>query len=86
MFVGLSQTRPSEKRTPPPIAAEFAETYSGIWVINLEDYSEVAHIRFTGDIQQVYDIAIIPDSVFPELIDNSDSLIRHTFDFQETPL
>lgn len=86
MFVGLSQVRQSEKRTPPPIAAEFAETYSGIWVINLDDYSEVAHIRFTGDIQQVYDIAIIPDSVFPELIDNSDSLIRHTFDFQEAAL
>jgi hypothetical protein len=52
----------------------------------LEDYSEVAHIRFTGGIQQVYDIAIIPASVFPGLIDNSDSLIRHTFDFQETAL
>lgn len=86
MFVGLSQIRPSEKRTPPPIAAEFTETFSGIWVINLEDYSEVAYIRFTGDVQQVYDIAIIPDAVFPELIDTNDSLIRHTFDFQETAL
>lgn len=86
MFVGLSQVRPSEKRTPPPIAAEFGETWSGIWVINLEDHSEVAFIRFTGDVQQLYDIAIIPDSVHPELIDNSDSLIRHTFDYQEAPL
>lgn len=86
MFVGLSQVRPSDKRTPPPIAAEFDETYSGIWVINLEDHSVVAHIRFTGDLQQVYDIAIIPEAVFPELIDTSDSLIRHTFDYQEAAL
>lgn len=86
LFVGLSQIRTSEKRPPPPIAAEFAETYSGIWVINLDDHSVVAYIRFTGDVQQVYDIAIIPDSVSPELIDNSDSLIRHTFDYQEAAL
>ncbi len=86
MFVGLSQIRPSEKRVPPPIAAEFAETYSGIWIINLEDNTEVAHIRFTGDLQQVYDIAVIPDAVFPELIDNSNSLIRHIFDYQEARL
>jgi len=86
MFVGLSQIRPSENRPPPPIAAECAETCSGIWVINLEDNSVVAHIRFTGDIQQVYDIALIPDAIFPELIDNNDSLIRHTFDYQEAAL
>lgn len=86
LFVGLSQIRPSEKRTPPPIAGEFAETQSGIWIINLEDHAEVAHIRFTGDLQQIYDIAIIPEAVFPELIDIGDSLIRHTFDFQEAAL
>lgn len=86
MFVGLSQVRPSEKRTPPPIAEEFAETYSGVWIINLADGREVGHIRFTGDVQQIYDIAVIPDAVFPELIDLNDTLIRHTYDYKEGTL
>lgn len=86
MFVGLSQVRPSEKRTPPPIAAECDQTESGIWIINLENNTPVAHLKFTGDIQQIYDIAIIPEAVHPELLTSGDSLIRHSFDYQEAQL
>lgn len=86
MFVGMSRIRPSENREPPPVAAEFAETVSGIWIINLEDDSEVAHLRFTGDLEQIYDIAVIPEAACPELLNIGDSLIRHTFDYQEATL
>ncbi len=86
MFVGLSQVRPSENRKPPPIAAEFGETLSGVWIINLEDHQEVGHLRFTGDVQQIYDIAVIPDAVYPEMININDTLIRHTFEYKEIKL
>jgi uncharacterized protein (TIGR03032 family) len=83
MFVGLSRIRASETRTPLPVAAEFEETCSGVWIINLGSREELGHIRFTGDVQQVYDIAVIPDAICPDLLDTTDSLIRHTFDYQE---
>lgn len=83
MFVGLSQVRASEIKNPTPLNKEYEETYSGIWIINLEDGSEIAHIKFDGDVDQIYDIAIIPDSTIPELIDTSSSLTRHIFDFSD---
>ncbi|MCP4115578.1 MAG: TIGR03032 family protein [Desulfobacteraceae bacterium] len=83
MFVGLSKTRASNIKNPIPISKEYEETFSGIWIINLEDNREVGHIKFNGDLDQIYDIAVIPDSVNPELLNINDSLIRHSFDFKE---
>jgi uncharacterized protein (TIGR03032 family) len=81
MFVGLSQVRASEIKNPTPISKEYDETYSGIWIINLKDNSKVAHIKFDGDVDQIYDIAIIPDSITPEILNINSSLTRHIFDF-----
>ena len=82
MFVGLSQVRSSELKNPTPLSKEYEETYSGIWIINLEDNSTIAHIKFSGDVDQIYDITVIPDSTHPELINTNSSLTRHIFDFE----
>ena len=83
MFVGLSQSRASDIKKPAPITKEYEETYSGIWIINLKNYQEIAYIKFEGDVHQIYDIAIIPDALYPSLINIEDSLIRHCFDYKE---
>jgi len=83
MFVGLSKSRASDINNRIPIDEEYDETYSGIWIINLEDNSEIAHIKFDGDIYQIYDIAIIKGAINPELITLDNSLVRHIFDFSE---
>ncbi|MCP4296940.1 MAG: TIGR03032 family protein, partial [Proteobacteria bacterium] len=48
LFVGLSKTRKSEISDPPPISTEFDETFSGVWIINLDDNSLVGEVRFEG--------------------------------------
>ena len=83
MFVGTSQIRASQIKNPIPLSKEYDETYAGIWIVNLEDNSVIAHIKFDGDIDQIYDVAIIPDSTMPELIDVDSSLTRHIYDFKE---
>ncbi len=83
MFVGLSQVRASEIKNPTPLSKEYDETYAGVWMINLEDNTEIGHIKFDGDVDQIYDIAIIPNSTMPELLNVSSSLTRHLFDFEE---
>lgn len=83
MFVGLSKTRKSKTKQSLPINEEFAETYSGIWIYNLESRSEVAYLKFSGDVEQLYDIAVIPDAVRPALLTIGNSMTRHTFDYQE---
>jgi len=83
MFVGLSQVRASEIKPPSPISTMYDETYAGVWMINLEDNTEIGHIKFDGDVDQIYDIAIIPDSTMTELLNVNSSLTRHIFDFRD---
>lgn len=83
MFVGLSRVRVSGNRVPLPITEEYDETLSGVWVVNLADCREIGYMLFSGDVTQLYDIAVVPDATFPELIGVDDSLIRHTFDFAQ---
>ncbi len=83
MFVGLSQVRASEIKNPIPLAKEYEETYSGIWIINLQDNSEVARLQFVGDVDQIYDLTIIPQATCPEIVTMNNSLTRHIFDFED---
>ncbi len=83
MFVGSSKVRASEIKNPIPISKEYEETYAGIWMINLEDNSEIGYIKFNGNVDQIYDIGVISNSNNPEIIDINSSLVRHIFDFVE---
>lgn len=81
MIVGLSRVRQSNVHKPAPLAQKYAETHSGLWFFNLEDGSEIGHIRFTGNVDQIYDVAVIEDSVFPELIEPTHPRMRNHFSF-----
>jgi uncharacterized protein (TIGR03032 family) len=83
MFVGTSQVRASEIKNPSPITTMYDETYAGVWMINLETNEEIGHIKFEGDVDQIYDITVIPDSTMPELLNVGSSLTRHIFDFSD---
>jgi len=83
MFVGLSQVRASEIKNPIQISKEYDETYAGVWMINLENNTEIGHIKFDGDVDQIYDIAIIPNSAYVELLNVTSPLTRHLFDYTE---
>ncbi len=81
MFVGLSKTRKSKMKNKPPIADEYDETYCGIWIINLDDNSIIGEICFEGDVTQIYDIAVLPDVTYPELIEPLDKKVKNIFSF-----
>jgi uncharacterized protein (TIGR03032 family) len=79
MFVGLSKVREADVTKPAPLADKYDETHSGIWLMNLEDNSEIGHIKFTGNVDQIYDIAVIPDCHFPELLEPNHPSLRNHF-------
>ncbi len=84
MFVGLSKVREGDVTKPAPLAQKYDETFSGIWLFNLEETEdgaaqEVGHIKFTGNVDQIYDVAVIPDCSFPELIEPSHPRMRNHF-------
>ncbi len=81
MFVGLSRVRQSDVTRPAPLGEMYDETLSGIWVFNLEDFSEVARLTFRGNVDQIYDVAVIPGCHFPEIIEPSNPRMRNHFCF-----
>ncbi len=79
MFVGLSQIRESDVTRPAPLAKAFDKTYSGIWIFNLEDNSQIGSIKFTGNVDQIYDVAVLTDCQYPEVIEPSHPRMRNHF-------
>ena len=78
-FVGLSRVRQGNVLSAPPLVDRYTETYSGIWLVNLNDSSIIGFIKFTGNVDQIYDIAVIPDCSFPEIIEPSHPRMRNHF-------
>jgi len=78
-FVGLSRVRQTEVAKPVPLTKKYDETFSGIWLINLKDGSVAGYIKFTGNVDQIYDVAVIPSSSFPELIEPTHPRMRNHF-------
>lgn len=95
MFVGLSKVRQADVSKPAPLSEKYEETFSGIWLFNLDEKSaanhgeetqymkEIAHIKFTGNVDQIYDVAVIPNSSFPELIEPTHPRMRNHFSHPE---
>ncbi len=81
MFVGLSRVRSSEANLSPPLAEEFDETYSGVWVIDIDSGEVVTYLCFDGTVNQVYDVGIVPDARFPQVLEWQDSQIESFFHF-----
>jgi uncharacterized protein (TIGR03032 family) len=78
-FVGLSKVRKSNVLHSVPLNEKYEETYSGIWLVDLNNHSVIGFIKFTGNVEQIYDVAVIPDCSFPELIEPSHPRMRNHF-------
>lgn len=83
LFVGLSKIRKSEVENPIPLASKYDETFSGVWVVNLNDNQIVANLKFDGDVNQIYDVAILRDCCFPELIESKSDISSRIYHFPE---
>ncbi|HVL00973.1 MAG TPA: TIGR03032 family protein [Dongiaceae bacterium] len=79
MIVGLSKVRQSDVTRPAPLALKYDETFSGLWLFDLVHQREIGHIRFTGNVDQIYDVAVLPNCHFPELIEPTHPRMRNHF-------
>lgn len=85
IFAGLSKVRQADVTSPAPLSEKYDKTYSGIWLFNTDETNdsghmkEIGHIKFTGNVDQIYDVAVIPNCSFPELIEPSHPRMRNHF-------
>ncbi len=82
-FVGLSKVREGNVLHQSPLLEKYDETFSGIWLINLNNNEIIGYIKFTGNVDQIYDVAVLPECNFPELIEPSHPRMRNHFTHPE---
>jgi uncharacterized protein (TIGR03032 family) len=69
LFVGLSLPRTSQGAPRLPLLDRVDGCACGLWVIDLQNLTEVAWLMFTGDVQQIYDVVLLRDMKFPHLVE-----------------
>lgn len=79
LVVGLSKVRESDVTRPAPLAKKYEETFSGLAFINLDTFDLIGTLIFDGNVDQIYDVSILHDTVFPEILEPSHARIRNHF-------
>jgi len=80
-FVGLSQVRESAVFSGIPITERLAEheRTCGICAIDLRSGQVVALLRFETAVQEIFAVTVLPGRRYPDLINNDDKLLEHSF-------
>jgi len=78
-FVGLSQVRekifddiPLGQRLRP------ADRACGVWAIDLRSGAVVGYMQFEDAVQEIFDVQVLPDIVYPELLEPGTDLVQGT--------
>lgn len=78
-FVGLSKIRPTSAMDGVPIAERRNELKCGVAAIDLQRGRIIAFVEFQTAIEEIFDVQLLPDVRFPEVIGFQNDSIHHTF-------
>jgi uncharacterized protein (TIGR03032 family) len=67
-FIGLSQVRAaSDTSVDIAVTDENPERASGVWVVNIETAKTVAFLRFSGIVEELYAVHLMPGTTRPHV-------------------
>lgn len=75
-FVGLSQVRESVFRGLPIVQRQQREC--GVWVVDLRSGEIAGHLQFTGAVQEIFDVQVLPYR-WPEVGELDGELLNRSF-------
>jgi uncharacterized protein (TIGR03032 family) len=79
-WVGLSQVRESAVFSGIAIAERpVAERCCGVWVVDVRTGQTVAFMKFEDAVQEIFAVEVLPESRFPELINDNAALIAESY-------
>lgn len=77
-FVGLSQVRETAVFSGLPLTQKTSERHCGVWVIDIEKGETMAYVTFTGSVQEIFSVQLLP-FCFPMILDVDDPLVRSSY-------
>jgi len=84
-FIGLSQVRETAVFSGLPLTAQPGERHCGVWVVDIDNGQTVACVVFTGSVQEVFAVQVVPHR-FPVLLDMDDPLLRNSYSLPDAAL
>ncbi len=76
--VGLSQVRETAVFSGLPLTERCKKRECGVYIIDTIEKSVIAMVIFSGDVQEIFSVQIVP-SRFPIVLSMEDSLLRHSY-------
>jgi uncharacterized protein (TIGR03032 family) len=76
-FIGLSQVRETAIFSGIPVAAE--ERSCGVWAVDLRTGQVVAFLRFEGIVQEIFAVEVLPEILYPDVINEAGDLLDGSF-------
>lgn len=77
-FVGISQVRETAVFSDLEITRSQPVRDSGVWVIDVRNGETVAFLKFTGGVQEIFAVSIVPEA-FPDIATENEQLAYSTF-------
>jgi uncharacterized protein (TIGR03032 family) len=85
-FVGLSQVRESNVFGGIPLTERVAERECGVYAIDLRTGHTAAFLRFEGDVREIFDVQVLPNAVYPELLEIHSPLVASSYSVPDEKL
>src|SRR5207248_5239282 len=80
-FIGLSQVRETAVFSGIPLVEELSENERtcGVYVVDIRSGNIVAFLRFEGIVQEIFAVQVLPDILFPDLINEPGDTLDSSF-------
>jgi uncharacterized protein (TIGR03032 family) len=80
-FIGLSQVRESAVFSGIPLVEQLTEEQRtcGVYVVDISTGRTVAFLRFEGIVQEIFAVQVLPNIVFPDLINEPGETLDSSF-------
>lgn len=78
-FVGLSQVRESSTFGGLPLTSRLDRRQSGLAVVHIETGEVLASLAFDDQIQEIFEVTVLPGMSFPELAEDDSPLVDNSF-------
>lgn len=78
-FIGLSKVRETAVFTDFPLIEKLEERQSGVWVVNIQTKEIIGFLKFTEGVEEIFSVAIVPNSTYPALLDTDDELMDSSY-------
>jgi uncharacterized protein (TIGR03032 family) len=84
-IIGLSQIRESSTFAGLPLTKRVDERQSGVWVVDTQSGQIVAFLVFTGNVQEVFEVKVLPHQ-FAAILDGQSPFLASSYELPQKVL